>query len=175
MGGVILKDLRYPIGPFVPDRSISPERIQACVDLIARLPEKLEQSVSGLSDSQLDTPYRPGGWTLRQVVHHLADSHVNSYVRFRLALTEENPEIKTYEEALWAELPDARSEAVAVSLDLLKALHRRWVILLRSISDEDWNRTFRHPVLGELTLAVNAQLYAWHGEHHLAHITSTAT
>lgn len=170
-----MKDLRYPIGKFVPDHSISPEQIQAFVDTIAVLPEKLARAVSGLNDRQLDTPYRPGGWTLRQVVHHLADSHVNSYVRFRLALTEENPEIKTYEEALWAALPDACSEPVAVSLDLLKALHHRWVTLLRSLSDEDWKRTFRHPVLGELTLAVNVQLYAWHGEHHLAHITSAAT
>jgi uncharacterized damage-inducible protein DinB len=127
--------------------------------------------VKGLTDEQLDTPYRSGGWTVRQVVHHVPDSHLNSYVRFKLALTEDNPTIKPYEEGRWAELSDSNSTPVEVSLTLLESLHDRWVRLLRSLTPEQWKRTFRHPELGEMTLEKTLALYAWHGKHHVAHIT----
>jgi len=127
--------------------------------------------VAGLTGAQLDTPYRPGGWTVRQVVHHVPDSHLNSYVRFRWALTEEEPDIKAYHEDRWAELADARTAPVEVSLALLDSLHARWVALLRSLNEQEWKRTFRHPQHGLITLEKNAALYAWHGRHHTAHIT----
>jgi hypothetical protein len=127
--------------------------------------------VKGLSDEQLDTPYRPDGWTVRQVVHHVADSHVNSYCRFKLALTEDNPSIKGYDENLWAQLTDGRGGPVEVSLRLLECLHSRWVALLRSLGEAEWKRTFHHSELGPVRLDQNAGLYAWHGRHHTAHIT----
>jgi hypothetical protein len=164
-------DLRYPVGKFTfPDAVGSKQRV-TLIDQIAEAPARLKAAVAGLSDSQLDTPYRPGGWTVRQVVHHVPDSHLNSYVRFRLALTEEEPTIKSYHEDRWAELPDARTEPVEISLVLLESLHRRWVTLLRSLSEQDWKRTFRHPELGLLNMEKNLALYAWHGRHHVAHIT----
>ena len=129
-------------------------------------------AVAGLDDRQLDTPYRPGGWTVRQVVHHYADSHANSYVRFRLALTEDAPVIKPYDEQRWAELPDAKSAPISVSLTLLSALHQRWVLLLRSLDDQTFARTFIHPELGEMRLDKTLGLYAWHCHHHVAHITN---
>ena len=132
----------------------------------------MRAALAGLSDSQLDTPYRPGGWTVRQVAHHVPDSHMNSYVRFRLALTEDEPVIKPYEESRWAELPDARGMPVEPSLVLLESLHARWVPLLRSLSAAEWKRSFRHPELGPVRLENNAALYAWHGRHHVAHITA---
>jgi hypothetical protein len=131
----------------------------------------LRNAVSGLNEEQLDTPYRPDGWTVRQVVHHLADSHINSYVRFRLALTENQPTITVYDENAWANLPDARDSNVELSLALLEGLHRRWAVLLRSLTARDWQKTFRHPERGLMRLDVNACLYAWHSQHHLAHIT----
>jgi hypothetical protein len=134
------------------------------------LPARLREVVTGLSDDQLDTPYRPGGWTVRQLVHHLADSHINSYVRFRLALTEDEPTIKPYNEGLWAELEDARGLPVDVSLKLLEVLHTRLVALLRSLTPCDWERQFRHPESGIVSLDRNVALYAWHGNHHVAHI-----
>jgi len=164
--------LRFPIGNFVGAESATPALIQEYVQDIASLPGLLRQAVQDLTNAQLDTPYRPGGWTVRQVVHHLADSHLNSYIRFRLALTEYNPVVKPYEEQRWAELPDARLEPVEVSLVLLEALHQRWVALLKSLSATDWLRTFTHPVSGKTTLVNAAGLYAWHGKHHLAHITN---
>jgi hypothetical protein len=164
-------DLRYPVGRFkFPDAVSSDDRAKF-IDQIAEAPAKLRAVVTGFSDQQLDTPYRPGGWTVRQVVHHVPDSHLNSYMRFRLALTEDEPAIKAYHEDRWAELPDARTAPVEISLALLESLHRRWVALLRSLSDEDWKRRFRHPELGLLSLEKNAALYAWHGRHHVAHIT----
>jgi hypothetical protein len=142
---------------------------------MAQLPENLKKAVSGLSDAQLDTPYRPGGWTVRQVIHHVPDSHMNSYTRFRLALTEDSPLIKPYEEAAWAQLPDARTAPVAPSLMLLEGLHFRFVTLLRSLSEADFAKTFRHPELGEKRLDWTLGLYGWHCLHHTAHITSLRT
>jgi len=126
--------------------------------------------VAGLTDAQLDTPYRPGGWTVRQVVHHLADSHIHSYIRFKLAVTEDQPTIKPYDEARWAELKEARTAPVEVSLDLIDALHRRWVMLLENMTDADFKRAFHHPENGIMPLEPTVEMYAWHGRHHVAHI-----
>ncbi len=164
-------DLRYPVGEFSFPESVSGQELAVFIHQIAETPARMRQAVAGLSDTQLDTPYRPGGWTVRQVAHHVPDSHINSYMRFRLALTEDDPVIKPYEEARWAELPDARSMPVEPSLALLENLHARWVPLLRSLSDAEWKRSFRHPALGPVRLEQNAALYAWHGRHHVAHIT----
>ena len=165
-------DLRYPVGKFRFPETVSAEDRRQFVEQIAETPLRLRSAVKGLADPQLDTPYRPGGWTVRQVVHHVPDSHLNSYVRFRWALTEEEPTIKAYFEDRWAELPDASTAPVEISLRLLECLHARWVGLLRSLDDTQWKRTFRHPELGLISLEKNAALYAWHGRHHVAHITS---
>ena len=165
-------DLSYPIGRFEWKVESSPEQRRERIDRIQAAPARLMAAVRGLSEEQLDTAYRPGGWTLRQVVHHLADSHLNSYVRFRLALTEDAPAIKDYDQERWAELHDARRAPVAVSLVLLEALHRRWVQLLRSMAPPDFARTFVHPELGVVSLDRSLALYAWHGDHHIAHITT---
>ena len=138
---------------------------------IEELPRLLREAVQDLNNEQLDTPYRVGGWTVRQVVHHLSDSHMNAYIRFRLALTEDHPIIKPYEEARWAELPDY-TLPIEISLSLLEALHQRWTTLLHSLSPSDRNKTFIHPDSGEVSLGENIGIYAWHGRHHLAHITS---
>lgn len=170
-----MTDPRYPIGKFqAPSRVTDSER-SAFVDQIAALPGEIRQAVSGLDEAQLDTPYRDGGWTVRQVVHHVPDSHLNAYTRFKLALTEETPTIKTYEEAQWAELPEARSAPIDVSLALLEALHQRWVLLMRVLAPGQFGRAFRHPDLGLMTLDQQVAMYAWHGRHHLAHITSLRT
>ncbi len=139
---------------------------------IAETPAKLRAAVAGLNEDQLQTPYREGGWTVRQVVHHVPDSHMNAYVRFKLALTETEPLIKPYKEAAWAELADSRETPIEVSLALLDHLHDRWVRLLRSLREEDFARPFRHPELGVVPLERNLALYAWHGKHHVAHITA---
>lgn len=165
-------DLRYPVGKFRFLDTVNADDRRQFIDQIAEAPLRLRSAASGLSEQQLGTPYRPGGWTVRQVVHHVPDSHLNSYIRFRLALTEEEPTIKAYFEDRWAELSDARTAPIEVSLRLLECLHSRWVGLLRSLSDEQWKRTFRHPELGLLTLDKNAALYAWHGRHHVAHIVN---
>ena len=165
-------DLRYPVGKFRFPESISPQDRASFVEQIAEAPSRMRAAVNGLGDSQLDTPYRPGGWTVRQVVHHVPDSHLNSYTRFKLALTENEPTIKPYDQSGWGELHDARTAPVEVSLRLLECLHSRWVGLLRSLSDEQWKRTFKHPDLGIVNLEKNAALYAWHGRHHVAHITN---
>jgi uncharacterized damage-inducible protein DinB len=167
-----MTDLRFPVGKFHFEGPLTEPQKQASLDEIARTPAKLRAAVKGLSEAQLDTPYRPGGWTVRQVVHHLPDSHMNSYVRFKLALTESEPTIKPYAEDRWAELADSKSTPVEVSLTLLESLHDRWAQLLRSLSPEDWKRTFRHPEMGAMTLEKTLALYAWHGRHHVAHITS---
>lgn len=164
-------DLSYPIGKFARPESISAEDRERSLGDLAAAPAMLRQAVQGLDDRQLDTPYRPGGWTVRQVVHHVADSHINSYCRFRFALTEDAPAVKSYDEATWANLYDARSLPVEPSLALLENLHARWVALLSNLSETDWKRTFRHPQLGSVTLDTNLALYAWHGRHHTAHIT----
>jgi hypothetical protein len=165
-------DLRYPIGPFKMDENITGGKHQLFIDQIAETPARLRAAVDGLTVEQLDTPYRPEGWTVRQVVHHLPDSHLNSYIRFKLALTEEDPTIKPYHADRWAQLEDARTAPIATSLSLLESLHSRWVLLLRSLSPKDLTRTFRHPELGIVSLEKNLCLYAWHGRHHVAHITS---
>jgi uncharacterized damage-inducible protein DinB len=147
----------------------------AFVDQIAALPGDLRAAVSGFDDARLDTPYRDGGWTVRQVVHHVPDSHLNAYTRFKLALTEDRPTIKTYEEAQWAELPEARSAPIGVSLALLDALHQRWVLLLRVLAPGQFARSFRHPDLGLMTLDQLVAMYAWHGRHHVAHISALSS
>lgn len=167
-----MSDPRYPIGKFTFPESVSDAQAAAYIDDIAAAPAQLRAAVAGLSDEQLETPYREGGWTLRQVVHHVADSHINSYVRFKLGATENDPLICSYEEQLWAELPDGKSLPVEVSLDLLDRLHQRWVLFLRSLDADGLQRTFRHPALGSVTLARNLALYSWHGRHHIAHITA---
>jgi uncharacterized damage-inducible protein DinB len=164
-------DLRYPVGKFTFPSTVSPDDRTKFFRQISDAPARMRAAVTGLSDDQLNTPYRPGGWTVRQVVHHVPDSHLNSYVRFRLALTEDDPPIKAYYEDRWAELPDARTAPVEDSLALLESLHRRWGALLGSLTDQDWKKTFKHPELGPVSLEKNAALYAWHGRHHVAHIT----
>lgn len=165
-----MTDPRYPIGKFQPPPGVTDSDRAAFVDQIAALPGDLRAAVSGFDDARLDTPYRDGGWTVRQVVHHVPDSHLNAYTRFKLALTEDRPTIKTYEEAQWAELPEARSAPISVSLALLDALHQRWVLLLRVLAPGQFARSFRHPDLGLMTLDQLVAMYAWHGRHHVAHI-----
>ncbi len=165
-------DLRYPIGQFQFAGPSSNQQRQDFIAQIAATPEKMRAAVAGLSDEQLDTPYRPEGWTVRQVVHHVPDSHLNSYVRFKLALTEDHPTIRAYDENLWANSKEARTAPVEVSLDLLESLHRRWDLFLRSFDEKEFERTFHHPELGTVSVDKNVALYAWHGQHHVAHITS---
>ena len=167
-----MSDLSFPIGKFHFEGSLTEQQKKSLIDEIAAVPANLRAAVKGLTDAQLDTPYRPGGWTVRQVTHHVPDSHMNAYIRFKLALTEEEPTIKPYEEARWAELADSAETPVETSLALLDALHTRWVTLMRSLKPADWSRKFRHPELGEMTLEKNLALYAWHGKHHVAHITA---
>ena len=165
-------DLRYPIGNFQFPATVSGSDRLLFIEQIAEAPANLRAALEGLAPEQLDTPYRPGGWTVRQVVHHVPDSHMNSYIRFRWALTEDDPAVKGYDEARWAELPDARTGPVEMSLTLLDAIHVRWTALLRALSEKDFARTFRHFELGPLRLDRVLALYAWHGRHHVAHITA---
>jgi hypothetical protein len=169
-----LDALRFPVGPFQPRSGLTPQERQELMAEIAHFPADLRFLVSSLSEAELNTPYREGGWTVRQVVHHVPDSHLQGYVRFKLAMTEETPTIKTYEQAGWGEMADARTAPVEVSLDLLETLHRRWILFLESLADEDFARTYVHPELGELTLETTLQLYAWHGRHHLGHVRLVA-
>jgi uncharacterized damage-inducible protein DinB len=164
-------DLRYPIGNFQWEDGLSEARRREMIDQIAETPAKVRAAVEGFSEQQFSTPYREGGWTVRQVVHHLADSHLNAYVRFKLAITEDEPTIKTYEQQLWAETSDARTAPAEISLTLLDALHQRWALLLRSMRAADFSRKFIHPEHGKMTLERLLGLYAWHGRHHTAHIT----
>ncbi len=166
-----MTDARYPIGKFQYSGPHNQEENRLFLKEIAATPANLRAAVKGLTEEQLSTPYRPGGWSVRQVVHHVPDSHLNSYVRFKLALTEENPTIKPYAEDRWAELGDSSATPIEVSLTLLESLHDRWVRLLNSLTPEQWKRTFRHPDMGEMTLEKTLALYAWHGKHHVAHIT----
>jgi DinB superfamily len=165
-------DLRYPIGKFEFVSTLTPEERFADIDAIAEVPARLRSAVAGLSPTQLDTPYRPGGWTVRQLVHHIGDSHMNALTRFKLALTEEQPTIKTYEENLWAELADSKIPPIEPSLALIDNLHTRWVILLRSLTPQQFPRKFHHPGWGPQTVDFLLAQYAWHGKHHVAHITS---
>lgn len=168
-----LSDPRYPVGQFAVEGEITPTRRDGWINEIAEAAAALRGAVHGLTEPQFDTPYREGGWSVRQVVHHVPDSHLNAYVRFKLALTEENPTIRPYEEARWAELPDTAATQVGVSLMLLEALHRRWVVLLRAMKEADWSRTFFHPEHQKaFRLDRILAMYAWHGRHHVAHITS---
>lgn len=165
-------DPRFPTGRFArPQAPLSDAERQRAIDTIAATPARLRAAVAGLTEAQLDTPYREGGWTVRQVVHHVPDSHLNSYVRFRLALTEDAPTIKPYDEARWAELADAKDGPIEPSLALLEALHERWVRLLRSMSAEDFARELVHPEWGRMSLHFFLALYAWHGPHHVGHVT----
>ena len=163
-------DLRFPIGQFADPGTITEHHVRAWAGDVAALPGDLRQTVTPLNDEQLNTPYRPGGWTIRQVVHHLPDSHLNCLLRFRWALTENRPVIKPYDEAAVAALPDYRSAPIGHSLDLLDSLHARWVDIIRSLSWDQLQRTFVNPESGEDTLARTVGIYAWHGRHHLAHI-----
>ena len=163
--------LRYPVGRFDAAAEVPHAQRAALIDSIAATPARLRAAVDGLNDAQLDTPYREGGWTVRQVVHHVPDSHLNAYTRFRLALTEDQPTIRPYDEASWARLPDAATAPVAISLNLLEALHTRWDILLRSLSEADFKRPLLHPEMGSMTIGALLRMYEWHGRHHVAHIT----
>ncbi len=168
-----MTDLAYPIGKFVwPTGPSSPPERARWIDEIAATPAALRAALAGLSPAQLDTPYRPGGWTVRQVAHHLPDSHLHAYARFKLAITEDRPTIKPYDEKAWADLADVATVPVETSLAFLEALHARWVAFLRSLPDAAWARTFVHPELGVVVLEKNLALYAWHGRHHVAHVTS---
>jgi uncharacterized damage-inducible protein DinB len=164
-------DARYPVGRFGVAGEIDAEQRRAWIDEVARTPAQLREAVAGLTDAQLDTPYRDGGWTVRQVAHHLPDSHLNAYTRFKLGLTEDEPVIKPYDEEAWARLDDTRATPVDVSLALLDALHARWVNVLRAVKDEEWARAVQHPENGRMRLDFLLGLYAWHGRHHVAHVT----
>ncbi|HEX3662950.1 MAG TPA: bacillithiol transferase BstA [Acidobacteriaceae bacterium] len=163
------KDPRFPIGRYNRAAANLTDP-RGSIATLAALPQNLRSAVQGLSDAQLDTPYRQGGWTVRQLVHHVADSHMNAYVRIRLALTEDWPTIKPYNEKAWAELPDARTAPLQVSLDLIEALHGRWTLLLRSLTEDQWQRGYTHPENGRQSIAEAVALYDWHSRHHLAHI-----
>jgi hypothetical protein len=165
-------DPRYPIGRFQRPESLDASAVSDAIGAIAEMPLRLKEAITGLTPAQLDTPYRDGGWTVRQVVHHVPESHLNAYVRCKLALTEDVPTIKPYEEKEWAKLPDVATTPVGVSLLLLEALHARWVVLFRALAPNQWQRTFRHPESGVWRIDELAALYAWHGAHHVAHITN---
>jgi len=167
-----MESLQYPIGKFILDKEPTAEKRRGWLRDIADLPVNVKHAVDGLTNAQLDTPYRDGGWTVRQVVHHLADSHMNSFIRLKLALTEDKPTITPYDQGAWAELPDVIGVDVALSLVLLEGLHGRWTLLLRSLQPMDYDRVFLHPENGPTTVDRAVQIYAWHSRHHVAHITS---
>ncbi len=166
-----MSDPRYPIGKFIFDGPPDEEQRQKSIRDIEQAPAALRAAVQGLSPAQIETPYRDGGWTVRQVTHHVPESHMNAYIRFKLALTEDAPTVKPYLEDRWAKLPDVLSTPLEASLSLLDALHARWVCLMRSLEPRDWKRTFNHPEIGIMALEKNLALYAWHGRHHVAHVT----
>ena len=164
-------DLSYPIGRFDPSTPVAPAMRAPAIEAIAQLPARIRDAAAGLSDTQLDTRYRPGGWTVRQVVHHVADSHMNGLIRTKLALTEDVPTIKPYDENAWATIADMRLP-IAISLGMLDGIHARWEAVWRALRPVDFARTFRHPEIGVMTLDTQLQSYAWHSRHHVAHITS---
>ena len=166
-----MTDPRYPIDRYTPDQNPTPETRNHHIEQIAGTPSAMRRAISGLTKDHLDTPYRDGGWTVRQVIHHVPDSHLNAYIRFKLALTEDAPTIKPYDESAWAILKDSALTPVDVSLTLLESLHARWIVLLRSLKAEDFQRTFNHPESGSHDLDWLLGLYGWHGNHHVAHIT----
>ncbi|HUP89169.1 MAG TPA: putative metal-dependent hydrolase [Longimicrobiales bacterium] len=165
-----METLKYPIGRFDPKAEAPASERPELIQSIAAAPRRLRAAVHGLSDQQLDTPYREGGWTVRQVVHHVPDSHLNAYIRFRWGMTEDSPMIKTYEEQLWAELGDSKAP-IGMSLDLLSALHERWVTFIKTLQVSDFERTIQHPEWQRISLGTLLKLYEWHGRHHVAHIT----
>jgi len=165
------QNLKYPIGKFVKPLVISKEELEKWIEIIGTFPEALRNEIEPMADNLLDTPYREGGWTARQVIHHCADSHINAFIRFKLALTEDNPVIKPYNEALWAELIDSKFLPVKFSLSILKGLHHRWYVVLKNMDDEMLKRKYIHPEHGtKFTLEEAIGMYAWHCNHHLAHI-----
>jgi hypothetical protein len=166
-----LDALRYPVGRFVAPATISAEDRARYIEEIAATPAALRAAVKDMSEAKLNTPYRPGGWTIRQVVHHVPDSHLNAYIRMKLALTEDEPRITTYMEDRWAELPDSRDVPIETSLVLLESVQKRWVALMRAMTDAQWQRVYMHPEQGRFPLDRQTALYAWHGRHHVAHIT----
>ncbi len=166
------EDIRYPVGVYTKPITISPADRERFIREIASTPANLRNAVAGLDDARLDTPYREGGWTVRQVVHHLPDSHMNAYIRFKLALTSADPLIQTYEEALWAELPEAKTGPPEISLALLDAIHGRWIAAIRSLPAGSFARRYRHPQSGPTSLEEQLALYAWHGRHHVGHVTA---
>ncbi|HKW18197.1 MAG TPA: putative metal-dependent hydrolase [Terriglobales bacterium] len=166
-----MSDPRFPTGKFHYEGTPSEEHRKKLISEIEQTPAAIRAAVKDLSPQQLDTPYREDGWTVRQVVHHVPDSHMNAYMRFKLALTEDEPTIKTYAEDRWAKLADTQSTPIEVSLALLEHLHTRWVRLLRSLTSADWKRALKHPELGAMTLEKTLAMYAWHGKHHTAHVT----
>ena len=169
----MVDELRYPVGPCVWSTELNAEEKRRHMRDIAELPTKLREAVAGLAPQHLDIPYREGGWSIRQIVHHIPESHMNSYTRFKLALTEDQPTIRPYDEKLWAEMPDARTGPIAPSLDLTEALHSRWSLLLENMTEADFDRTLRHPEIGVLKLTSLLAGYAWHCRHHVAQILAT--
>jgi len=167
-----MADLRYPIGNFEKPATVAPGQRAGFIRDLEEAPARLRAAVAGLSETQLDTPYRPGGWTVRQVAHHLPDSHLNAYTRHKLAVTEDEPTIKPYEESRWAELADGKAAPIQPSLQLLESLHSRWVTFLRGLKPDQFSRTFMHPESGRWTLDQSLAMYGWHGKHHVAHITA---
>jgi uncharacterized damage-inducible protein DinB len=165
-------DLRFPTGRFTRPAGLDDDARARAIETIAATPARLREAVRGLAPEQIETPYRPGGWTVRQVVHHVPDSHLNAYIRFKLALTEDGPTIKPYDETRWAELPDTRLVPIATSLTLLDAVHERWVALLRAMQPAEFERPLTHPETGRQRLDQMLALYAWHGPHHVAHVTA---
>lgn len=165
-------DPRYPIGKFEYNGPLNPEQRRTCIAQIAETPQRMRAAVAGLGEDQLQTPYRDGGWTVRQLVHHVADSHMNAYMRFKLALTEDCPTIKPYNEAEWAKLPDSALTPLETSLRLLEGVHERWLHVLGSLKEQDFSRKLNHPEMGILELDKLLALYAWHGQHHVAHVTT---
>jgi hypothetical protein len=171
----LLESLQYPIGRFTWSTDVSESQVRDAIQTMEQFPEKIYNAVKKLDEEQLNTPYRPEGWTVRQVVHHCADSHMNAYIRFKLALTETAPVIKPYDEALWASLPDSKKLHPSISLSLIEILHERWVFVMRNMSSQDWDRVYVHPEHGKtFSLKSAALMYAWHSQHHVAHITSLA-
>ena len=168
------EQLRYPIGRFTPKESYTAHEIKKLIDQIEAAPHKIESEIKNLTVAQLDTPYRPGGWTVRQVLHHLSDSHMNAYIRLKWTLTEDTPTIKAYDEKAWAETPEIKFDP-GFSMELLKALHIKWVVILRQLKPDDFQKSFLHPETSKyVTLARQIATYAWHGEHHLGHIRIVA-
>ncbi|KUO96363.1 YfiT family bacillithiol transferase [Ferroacidibacillus organovorans] len=167
-----MENLHYPIGKFIPLDKISSDQRKEWIEQLADTPNQLRFAIKDLTSAQLDTPYRPDGWSIRQVIHHLPDSHMNAYVRFKLALTEDQPTIKTYEEDRWSQLADYQGTPIEVSLTLLASLHQRFVTLLSTMQDAEFSRSYKNPESGVVTLETALGLYAWHGRHHIAHITS---